>query len=758
MRKLATFAAAFSGAVFAWRYGGWTAAAMVAGLCLPGLLLAGRAGDPARVRKRLGLVCGGIVLALVWCALFSAMTLSPWEGRHKEREVRLEAEVEGFPAQSQRGQWSVPARFADPATGDTAHGLLYLPEGMEAGLGDRLAVTGTLYLADRVGEDELTYFSAKGLTLRVYANTAERLAAPEGLPVRYWPLQASRRLGDTLRERLGPRRGGLAAALVTGDKSGLEGYFQAMSRRAGLAHIIVVSGMHVSILAALVTLLVGRHRKGGVVLILLLLCGFALMAGGTPSAWRAVILCGAGLAAPLVGRENDPPTSLLTALMLLLIWNPFSAASVGLQLSFAAVAGIEYLAPRLLKRWVPHRPKGASKGKRFLWRCKRAVLETLAVTLGAILFTTPISACYFGTVSLVGPVSNLLTLWAVSDAFALSALAALPLVGGVFGALAIPFLEYLLWAVPGLGALPFASVTLTSPYYAMGFAAVYALILLNLFWPAKGKGVRVPALCGVLLVCVSVGLTRLEYARSNLSVAVLDVGQGQSVCLTKDGTAVLVDCGGTGGDAGDTAADYLADLGRTKLDLLVLTHYHADHAGGVPELMKRLKVERVLLPDVTAEDPLRREILALAREEGAKVDFITADTTLPLGADGTLALYAPLGDGGANETGLSVLASAEGYDVLLTGDMNAVVERRLVKYGNLPDVELLVVGHHGSKYSSGPELLEAVRPETAVISVGRNNSYGHPAPETLFRLEEAGAQIYRTDLTGPVVIHTMSGK
>ncbi len=758
MRKLATFAAAFSAAVFAWCYGCWTVAAIAAGLCLPGLLLAGKAKDSARLRKRLGLILAGFVLALAWCAFFSQLTLAPWEGRHKEREVFLEAEIEGFPTQTQRGQWSVPAFFTDPATGEAAHGLLYLPEAVEAGLGDRLTVTGTLYLADRVGEEEITYFSAKGLILRVYAAEADPISTPETLPARYWPLEFSQKVRDTLTETLGPERGGLAAALLTGDKSALDGYFLAMSRRAGLAHIIVVSGMHVSILAALVTLLVGRHRKGGAVLTLLLLCGFALVAGGTPSAWRAVILCAAGLAAPLVGRENDPPTSLLTALMLLLLWNPFSAASVSLQLSFAAVAGIEYLAPPLLKKWVPRRPKGASKGRLLLWRGRRTVLQSLVVTLGASLFTTPISAYYFGAVSLVGPVSNLLTLWAVTDAFALSALAALPLFGPAFGLLAVPFLDYLLWSIPKLGALPFASVTLTSDYYAIGFTVLVALIYLNLFWPGKGKRARVPVLCGVVLACACVGLTRLEYARSDLTVAVLDVGQGQSVCLTQDGAAVLVDCGGTVSDAGDLAADYLADLGIHTLDLLVLTHYHADHAGGVPELIKRLDVARIALPDVTPEDPLRQEILQLAQAKGARVDFITANTALPLGEDGTLTLYAPLGDGGANETGLSVLATVGEYDVLLTGDMNSVVERRLVKYGNLPDVELLVVGHHGSKYSTAPELLEAVRPETAVISVGRHNSYGHPAPETLFRLEEAGAAIYRTDLMGPVVIHTMSGK
>lgn len=761
MRKLATFAAGFSGTAFLWRYGLEPVLLSLAGAGLLVLLLAGKTKEPARLRKRMGLILAGMVLSLVWCNLYAHITLSPWEGRHKEKDISLEAQVEGFPHSVSQRLQSVPAQFTDPKTGARIHGLLYFPKGEPVEPGDRLSLCGTLYLADRVGEEETTFFSSKGLFLRVYADRTEVLPQPEGSAHTYWALTFSRGIRDQLIQSLGPERGGLAAALVTGDKSALEEDFLALSRRAGLAHIIVVSGMHVSILSSLIALAAGRSRRGGAVLTLLLLCGFALIAGGTPSVWRAVFLCGAGLAAPLVGRENDPPTALLTALLLLLLWNPFSVASASLQLSFAAVAGIQWLTPRLLKRWLPRRPKGASSLRKLLWRGKCLLLENLAVTLGAILFTTPISAFYFGSVSLLGPLSNLLTLWAVTNAFALSALTALlgmlfaPL-GGLLALASAPFLDYLLWIIPKLGRLPFSMVTLTSDYVAMGFAALCLLLGLNLFWPGKGKRIWVPALCGVLLFGFSIGLTRLEYALSDLTVAVLDVGQGQAVCLHWKGYTAMVDCGGSVGNAGDKAADYLADLGIQTLDLLILTHYHADHTNGVVELMKRMEVQTIALPDVSPEDPVRQEILSLAQSRGTQVDFITENRTLPIGESGKLSLYAPLGTGGGNEQGLSILASAGEYDVLLTGDMNAEVEKRLIKYGNLPDIELLVAGHHGSKSSTCSQLLTALRPETAVISAGRHNSYGHPAPETLFRLEEAGASIYRTDLTGSVILHTKS--
>ena len=239
-----------------------------------------------------------------------------------------------------------------------------------------------------------------------------------------------------------------------------------------------------------------------------------------------------------------------------------------------------------------------------------------------------------------------------------------------------------------------------------------------------------------------------------MTAAVLDVGQGQSVLIRLGDHYTLVDCGGDGpNDPGDTAADCLQGLGRDRLDLLVLTHFHDDHANGVPELLERLSVSAIALPDVEEDSPLRREILTLAEEKGIPLWWVRRDTTVEL-EKGQLTLYPPLGAGEANELGLSVLAGAGGLDLLVTGDMSGDVEGMLVEHAGLRDVELLVAGHHGSASSTSQALLNALQPETAILSVGRDNAYGHPAPETLERLERAGAEIYRTDRDGTVTVRT----
>ena len=191
-------------------------------------------------------------------------------------------------------------------------------------------------------------------------------------------------------------------------------------------------------------------------------------------------------------------------------------------------------------------------------------------------------------------------------------------------------------------------------------------------------------------------------------------------------------------------------MGIERVDLLVLTHCHSDHANGVSTLLDRLEVSNLALPKVIEAPELQTELLAQASGRGIPVMLVWDDIVLDFG-NAALTLYGPLGSGDTNEEGLSLLCETDNFAALITGDMDQVVEGRLVKYGQLPDVDVLLAGHHGSKYAASELLLETVTPETVVISCGYN-TYGHPAPETLLRLSTAGCDIYRTDLQGNVTI------
>ena len=189
-------------------------------------------------------------------------------------------------------------------------------------------------------------------------------------------------------------------------------------------------------------------------------------------------------------------------------------------------------------------------------------------------------------------------------------------------------------------------------------------------------------------------------------------------------------------------------MGRRSLDYLILTHYDTDHVGGVESLLSRMDVETMLLPQAGGDALIYRELVDLAHFHGTEVQTVREVRDLSLG-QAALRIFPPVGEGEDNEIGLSVLASAGEQALLITGDMDQATEQTLMETYDLPDLDVLVAGHHGSKYSTSEELLEALTPERAVISVG-SNSYGHPAEETLRRLARAGSELYRTDLQGSV--------
>ena len=181
-----------------------------------------------------------------------------------------------------------------------------------------------------------------------------------------------------------------------------------------------------------------------------------------------------------------------------------------------------------------------------------------------------------------------------------------------------------------------------------------------------------------------------------------------------------------------------------------MTHYHADHTNGLYELMERLEVGTVYLPDIEDEYGVRERLAALAQERGCRVIWMREQTDIPLG-ECSVTVYPPVGQGDLNEQGLSFLCSTGDFDLLITGDMAASTEEALAQTYPLPDVEVLLVSHHGSKYSSSQAFLESIRPETAIISVG-DNTYGHPTPAAMARLTAVGAALYRTDEEGSVTV------
>ena len=714
-------------------------------------------------RRGLALCLGG-ALALLWAGAYSALFRAPAEAWAGDG-VPLSGEVCSYPAPTSIGGYSVTVRLDGGFAAPDA--LVYGPAGW-GGLepGDRVACTARVKPSALAHGGETTYYTARGVYLLAYCNDPPAVTPAGRVPLRHWPALCAHALRGGIYAAFDGAAAPIAAAVALGDKSGLDEQLHSAFNRAGLMHAAVVSGFHISFLVQMALVLCGR-RRGTALAIVPLLVFYALMAGGTPSAFRAVIMQGALLAAPIARREQDGPSALGLALLILLVQNPFAAASVGLQLSFASVAGILLVSDPLSKRlYRPLKAVRPPKGRRVrlaLWKAARTALASVSASLGAMLFTVPLIALYFGQILLLSPLSNVLALWALSllmvCALALGTLAVfLPAPAALLGRIAGLPGHYARWVALGLGRFPFASLSTDSAYCLIWLAAVYLALAAALL---SRERPRRPLLCAgapALLLCAAIGLGRLEADTAALTAAALDVGQGASTVLQSKGRAALVDCGGDGPrNAGDTAADWFAAQGRTRLDLLVLTHFDADHFNGVEQLFYRMEVDAVAVPagDADPEDAAR--IAALAQSEGAELILVDETKELPLG-NAVLTLFPPLGGGTSNESGQFVLCTCGDFDVLATGDADAFVEKMLVKYCPIPDIELLIVGHHGSKNSTCEEFLRAAAPELAIISAGAGNPYGHPAPEALARLEAAGTQVRRTDEQGTVTVSLRDGR
>lgn len=725
----------------------WTAWVLPAGLVCLG------AGVVCLLLKKWPPIKGlllGSGLALVWLTAYGALFLAPAQDL-AHRTVRLEAVVTQYPQETDYGV-QIPVDAGEE--GGRKVSALFYGEDDLAGLrpGDTLACVAYCTPADTIQGEESLYYASRGILLKIKSYGQVTVTPCEGIPLRYAPAYLAEEIRQVIDQLYPPAQASFLHALLTGDKSGLDEVAQNQFNRVGLGHVVVISGLHVTFLVGFLTLFLDPRKKRSLVLLLGILVLFCLMTGSAPGTVRATVLCFLALLAPQLGREYHPVTGLCAALLLLLACNPYGAANAGLQFSFLSTLGILAFGQGWSRSWVEKVPKRYRPAA-------RPFLGVLAISLSAMLFTVPLSGAYFGRFSLAAPLANLLTSWSVTAAFVGGALSVaagalwLPL-GQVLAAVVGLPIRFFLWAAEELSRLGLAAVDLDQGYYALWALFVYAVVLLYLLVPAKGKRPILPVCACVATLCLSALLTAKTTQRQDLSLTVLDVGQGQSVVVTSGSARALIDCGGTK-DPGDTAATYLQSTGGSQLDLLILTHFHEDHAGGVLELMDRVKVRAIALPDVDRDSGLRQAITAKAQSEGIPLSFITQTSQVTLGK-AQLTLYEPVeGEGTSNERCLSVLCALDQWQALLTGDMPQEEETLLAARERLPDGEVLIAGHHGSKYSTGPALLTAFQPETVVISVGYN-TYGHPAPELLERLEEGEIQVYRTDRQGTVTVYAQN--
>ena len=757
MRVLATIGFSFSAGVFLAALLPWTGWQLYAagGVLLLALAWLFAARKQKYFRRGL-LILLPLVVSLAYFAGYDHLVRQPIEDRCGAASD-FTATVCDWPQATERG-----ARVTVELEGyHRARAVLYgEAELLAARPGDTVTGTAQWQSAAHFDSDDVTHFNARGVYALLYGREDVRLSAGDGDALRWLPQRA----GKAFREKVAaiwddPRVSGFLTAELTGDKSAMDdGDYLAM-QETGLAHLFAVSGLHCAFLVTLLALLISRRQRLLCAVTIPLLLFYMVMVGMSPSVVRACIMQIFLLIAPLFRRGSDPLTSLAAALLVILLCNPFAAASVSLQLSFSATLGMVLLSPRLYKLLA-----GWYKGKcRPLRAALCFVAANLSATLSAVVFTAPLTAWYFRIFVLVAPLSSLLAVpaagWSFMAAFVtvLLGFVWLPL-ASLLGWISWALVRYILWIANGMMSWRYHAVYFTNPYLIYWLLFLYAAFIGCAATPDGKRKYLLASALSVLTLTAAIWVNRQDYQYGVLTALTLDVGQGESVILTSGGETALVDCGSSNSykDPGGLAADTLHSMGVRELSAVVVTHYHADHTNGLYEVLRRIPVQTIYLPDIEDEYGVRERLVSLAEEKGAQVTYVTKETADTLG-DTILTIYPPVQSGGdLNELGLTALASAGDFDLLITGDMSGSTEKKLVETYALPDIEVLVVSHHGSRYSSNIRFLKAVTPEAAVISVGDNN-YGHPSEETLQRLLAVGADIWRTDQQGTIRITVNGG-
>jgi len=555
------------------------------------------------------------------------------------------------------------------------------------------------------------YLEREGI--RVIATVRAESITPLDDPAPPWPVRVKREAVAAIGRALPPVSAALLGGLLLGDRSGLPPDIDEAFRRAGVYHVLAVSGFNVALLAASVWALCSLARVGrrlAAIIAIVVVIGFALVVGPQPSVLRAAVMAVLVLAALLLERDPSVTNSLALAALAILAVRPGDLFDPGFQLSFAATLGI-VIAPL---------PRGV-------------VLGALGASAAAQLAVLPITLAHFNQLSTVGLVANLGVVPLAGAATVMGLVAvACSFVSEAVAAVAFDAVWPVLLALRGIVALaaavPGAVVHLPAPSLFAVATYIGGLALL------VARRWRVAA----ILLAVALGAGAWPLVRPpdpRLRVTVLDVGQGDAIVAeTPDGRAILIDAGSGGPrrlDAGErVVAPFLWNRGFLRLAGAVVSHDDSDHAGGMPAVRRLLRVD---------ERWTGLEPPAAARAFGGVLV-----AALPRLATG----------GRRNDSGLVVRIEVGQVSFLLAADIEMARERELVASGLPLAATVLKVAHHGSRSSTTAEFLRAVRPAVAVISVGPRNAYGHPDPGVLARLAEAGARIYRTDRDGAVILET----
>jgi len=674
--------------------------------------------------------------------------------------------------------------------------LIRMPRYPTYHYGDVLKVSGELETPPQFEDfDYKSYLSRQGIYSVIYYPGVEVLDRGQGFKPLQLIYSLRERLSASLARALPEPQGSLAQAILLGLRGNIPDSLYAAFSRTGTAHLLAISGLHISIIIAMLLsfgiLVFGRQHSIYIWLTLVLMWLYAMLAGMHPPIIRAAIMGSLFLMAEYLGRQRSAIIALAFAAAVMVGIQPYVLWSVSFQLSFLAMAGLVLLYP-YFQEWGRKGVASLFGTRERIAAAGSMITDGFAATLAAIMAVGPLIAYNFGVVSLVALPATFFSLPALPFIIVTAGLVAFlgllaSLAAQIFGWLAWLFLSYLVFIVQGFDALPHSSleVTTVSTWHVWGYYVILAGVIASLnhrkqladFFSRLTSGIKkltegIPKprhgfslkwfILPLLVVTILVWSVALTTPDDKLHVSFLDVGQGDAILIqTLNGQDILIDGGPDPQKINLELSKKLPFWDRT-IDLIVCTQPHADHVTGLVEVLQRYKVRQVLEAEVSYNSSIYQEWCNVVEDKGIEYNIARAGQNIDLGSGIKLEVLNPpevLFDGTGDDVdnnGVVLRLSWGLVSFLFTADIREEAEFELIgQRANLKST-VLKVAHHGSETSTSLQFLVAVDPEVAVISVGTDNTFGHPGPEVVERLIDRLGEdnVYRTDENGTVELIT----
>lgn len=555
---------------------------------------------------------------------------------------------------------------------------------------------------------------------------------------------------DTINGALTDEEGNLLLAILLGDKDKLSEDIQESFKTSNLSHMLAVSGAHVSYIILGLTYVLQNSiigKKNGKIVCIIFLLAFMAITNFTPSVTRACIMAILTLFSSIIYRKSDVYTNISVAALITLIFNPYSLLDLGFQLSYGGTIGIIIFIKRIQEK------KSNSKVINY-------IKQMALVSIYANIIIIPIMMYHFNTVSFTFIISNIMAspilgiIVITGFLFIIASITVKPLTR-LIAIFIKPILNILIKISQICSKLPFSNILVVTPYM-FNVISYYAIIL---YCIKSKKNNKCKIIICLLIVLILINFIIYIFPQK-LRIFFIDVGQGDStLIITPDKKTVLIDGGGSDSfDVGEKVLlPYLLDRRILKIDYVLISHFDTDHCGGILTIMEKVKVKNIIISEQAEHSENYERFKKLMIHKKIRLIEVKKGDKIKIGRYSEFKILFPtsrlLSENPLNNNSIVAQFNYNNFKMLFTGDIEKLAEQQILKTEKAEiRADILKVAHHGSKTSSIPEFIKAVRPKIALIGVGKNNTFGHPNQQTIKNLENIKCRIYRTDLQGEIII------